>query len=131
MSKEKGVLSKGVVKPVKPGSRSIGTYFIAVLSLLSVSILWKEPILLAGVLLSLSIVMILIGKDQIRLRLYLWVTCGFAGALAEYIAIQGGAWDYTDHVDTIPIWLPLLWGIAAIFVYQHSQSGKLLKWFGL
>ncbi len=46
------------------------------------------------------------------------------GPTMEIVIIHHGAWQYTNPTFLgIPIWLPLLWGFAALFL------GKIAKWF--
>lgn len=86
-----------------------------ILSLVSVSLLWKSPALLAGVL-------VLLGALMLRMRnskgdFLLYSVCAISGALAETAAIHTGAWAYASpSIFGIPYWLPLLWGIAALFI---------------
>ena len=41
---------------------------------------------------------------------------GIAMASLEYICIHYGMWKYFRVQNTIPIWLPLLWTIVAVFI---------------
>ena len=61
--------------------------------------------------------MIFLNKKLIKENIYLYLFGGFCGALAESFAAMHGAWSYTiPNFIGIPFWLPLLWGIAALFV---------------
>lgn len=49
------------------------------------------------------------------------VSCGGLGALAEAGAIASGAWAYTVPVAVgVPLWLPAIWGIAALFIKETA-----------
>lgn len=91
------------------------TCILSVITLLSVSFLWYVPVLLTFILLVESILMILLYKD--KSDIYLFIACGLLGAIAESIAVSLGAWDYNRiNIIGIPLWLPLLWGVAGLFV---------------
>lgn len=101
------------------------TCVTAVLILLSVSLLWKNPFLTALFLVILSAAMIAIGK--IKEDFYLFVIVSLAGAIAEIIAIASGAWTYSfPNIFGIPIWLPFAWGNAGLFVKRlYLKINKL------
>jgi hypothetical protein len=60
-----------------------------------------------------------------RSDLVFYFTAFVIGSVAESIAIYFGAWKYSKPFYLIPIWLPLLWGIAALIVKNMSET--LLK----
>jgi len=63
--------------------------------------------------------MILVYKDINDL--YLFIVAGILGAIAEIIAVQFGAWNYANPSSIgVPYWLPLLWGMAAIFLKRFN-----------
>jgi hypothetical protein len=47
------------------------------------------------------------------------------GPIGEAFAIYLGAWQYSKPFYLIPVWLPFLWGISALFVKKISET--LLK----
>ena len=48
---------------------------------------------------------------------------GFAlGPVGEFVAVYFGAWKYSKPLYLIPIWLPFLWGIAALFMKKLSET---------
>jgi hypothetical protein len=88
---------------------------IGLAALLATSFLWMIPLLLTGLLLLLSAFMILIRKNNEDL--YLFIVVGILGAFAEVVAVLFGAWTYTVPSSVgVPYWLPLLWGLAALFL---------------
>ncbi|VVB61322.1 Uncharacterised protein [uncultured archaeon] len=92
---------------------------LAVISLLSVSMLWNEPALLAGILAIVSALMLLVWRSREDILTYF--ICGITGALAESFAIGFGAWTYAfPNIMRVPYWLPFLWGIAALFMKRIS-----------
>ncbi|MEM5844080.1 MAG: hypothetical protein QXX07_01610 [Candidatus Aenigmatarchaeota archaeon] len=60
--------------------------------------------------------MILIEKN--KKDIYFFIFSGVFGASAEAFAIFFGAWKYSlpEILGLIPLWLPILWGIAGIFL---------------
>src|SRR3989338_6981622 len=89
---------------------------IPVVTLLAVVLLWKMPVILCGVLAVIAAVIIDNKKS-----LFVFIRSGIYGAGAEMIAIYFGVWNYTNpQFFGIPAWLPILWGIAALYI----RSGK-------
>ncbi len=57
---------------------------------------------------------------QERLILLLGATFG---PLAEIIAVHFGVWSYSHAtVIGIPLWLPLLWGLASVFFLKIERA---------
>ncbi|MBN1502752.1 DUF2878 family protein [Candidatus Woesearchaeota archaeon] len=99
----------------------IYSLLLGFIALYSVSQFWEKPLELTLGLLSLSALMLLISKKKEDLVLF--VVCGASGAIAEIIGIFFGAWNYSlPQLGIIPYWLPILWGIAALFVKRTSQE---------
>jgi hypothetical protein len=46
----------------------------------------------------------------------------FLGPIGEAIAIYNGAWKYTKPVALIPMWLPLAWGCAALYMKKTADA---------
>jgi hypothetical protein len=44
------------------------------------------------------------------------------GPLAEFGAVSFGAWEYSKPFYFIPIWLPFVWGISALFMKNISET---------
>ncbi len=84
-----------------------------------VCVFWPQPILLTMLLAVVAALML-----SVRRRLedvVLLVLCGAFGAFAESFGIAGGAWSYTlPLVNGVPLLLPFIWGIAALFVKEIS-----------
>src|SRR3990170_5934923 len=84
---------------------------LSLLSLLSVSLLWRQPLLLTFITILASAIMLISWRKKDDL--YLYIIVGLSGALAEAVAIAFGAWTYTLPTSIgILIWLPFLWGLA-------------------
>ena len=93
---------------------------VALLSLLAVTFLWRSPLLLAALLVMLGGVHLSFVKNS-AWKVYVFGI--FFGGLSESFAILvGGAWTYQlpDFMG-IPMWLPLLWGVAALFITQVAK----------
>ncbi len=43
------------------------------------------------------------------------------GPLGESVAVHLGAWQYTLPWAGIPLWLPLGWGVAALYLKKTSE----------
>ncbi len=101
--------------------RHIYTLIMAVLSLLAVCLLWPYNWMLFLVLMVLAVVMLWLEKQKKEVKLF--VFCGLTGAVAEIIAIVAGAWTYANaDLYNIPVWLPVLWGIAAVYMSRAYRS---------
>jgi hypothetical protein len=42
--------------------------------------------------------------------------------MGESVAVYFGAWDYSKPLYLIPIWLPFLWGITALFMKNICET---------
>ena len=84
---------------------------LALAILLATSFFWNQSLIVAVILIVLSILMFLVEPKGGNAILYFF---GFIfGPVSEAIAIHFGAWNYTfPLIVGIPIWLPLVWGIA-------------------
>ncbi len=97
---------------------------LAVLSLVAVTLFWENNLLLVILLLIIGALMLLVNKSKTELTIFLY--CGFLGAIAEVIAVYSGAWEYSNNSFLgIPIWLPILWAIASIFILRIAGFIKL------
>jgi asparagine N-glycosylation enzyme membrane subunit Stt3 len=96
---------------------------LAALSLLFVSFHWNSPSLLTLALLAIAATMILSGTRRAHDALF-FLIAGIWGALSEAVAVNfGGAWYYPSPFQFgIPLWLPILWGIAGIFLVRLSDT---------
>lgn len=98
-------------------SKQIFTGIIAILSLVSVALLWKYNLILTIVLVVLATIMLLMNKSKQEMKTF--ALCAFSGAMAEAFAIIFGTWTYGNpNFIGIPIWLIVLWGIASIFIVR-------------
>jgi putative membrane protein len=95
-----------------------GAIYVASLSL--VSFLWQKPMLLLLCLVTLSALMLCRWHQRSDVFFYL---VGFVlGPLGEAMAVHFGAWAYAQPLFLVPIWLPCLWGVAALFVKRLCDT---------
>ena len=98
------------------------TALLALASFLLVALLWKSVPLLTFLLATIGGLMIVIG-DNFLGDLLLFISCGAMGTLAELLSIHYGAWAYAlPSFAGIPLWLPFLWGTAAVFMKRTSAA---------
>jgi len=86
--------------------------------MISVGLLWRQPFLLTGILLSTGIAVLALLRTRQVITCYL---IGFVlGPAAEYFAVAFGAWAYSIPMDgtILPLWLPFGWGIAAVTLWS-------------
>lgn len=98
----------------------------------AVSLLYKNNLLLTFVILAGWLVAVRLW--HVKRDIYLFLSAAALGAAAEIIAVRFGAWQYSNPTLLgVPIWLPLLWGIAVVFIKRvadtlvKSLNGKLSK----
>lgn len=89
---------------------SLAVYFVAVLAVCK---LWQQVCPLSLILLVLVLL-----KHKVfpaKRELLFFTLTGLLGSTGEVIGISGGAWSYTKpQLFNIPLWLPLLWGLAGM-----------------
>jgi uncharacterized membrane protein YoaT (DUF817 family) len=83
-------------------------------------LLWPRPYLLTACYAVISL--ILLARWHSRPDLIFYTVAFFVGPLGELFAIASGAWTYTRPFYIIPLWLPFLWGIAALFIKKLSDT---------
>jgi hypothetical protein len=91
--------------------------------LMLVAILWNTPVILTVCYGVMSLVILLVWHT--KRDLFFYFVAFILGSLGESIAIYFGAWKYSKPFYLIPLWLPFLWGIAALVVKNISET--LLK----
>jgi len=95
----------------------IVTSILAAASLLAVAFIWKNNSILFVALFVLAVLMLLIERSRREVKVFIY--CAVLGAVSEYIAISFGAWTYGNpNFYDIPVWLPLLWGIASTYIIR-------------
>ena len=85
-----------------------------------ISLFYKNNLLLTG-LLSVGV---LIGMKFWHKKhdIYFFAIGAIIGPVGEIIAIYFGAWQYANpSLLGIPIWLPIVWGLAMILVKRLAE----------
>ena len=85
-----------------------------------VSLLWHRPVVLSLCLLGASILMLRKWHSKSDLTFYLVALV--LGPVGEIVAVGSGAWEYAKPSYLIPMWLPFLWGVVALFLKRVSET---------
>jgi len=94
--------------------------FIYALLLILVAALWNRPVILTVCYGAISLFTLLIWHS--KRDLFFYFVAFILGSVGESIAIYFGAWKYSKPFYLIPLWLPFLWGIAALVVRNMSET---------
>lgn len=87
-------------------------------------LLWQRPAILT--LLYLLLVAFLLWRWRSP-AMFAYFTVGLVlGPSAEYFAVGMGAWSYPTTATRLPLWLPLAWGIAAIYLKRAGDALEVL-----
>lgn len=85
-----------------------------------VCLLWHMPVFLALCFVGISI--LVLHRWHTRSDLFLYSIAFLLGPAAEVMAIYFGAWEYAEPLFLIPLWLPPLWGIAAVVMKRLAET---------
>jgi uncharacterized membrane protein YoaT (DUF817 family) len=98
---------------------------LALATLFLTSVLWHYPAALIALLLVTALAIHTIRPTATNLVVYM---TGFVfGPIAEAVSISTGAWEYdTAHLLGVPVWLPFVWGNAALFIQNMAELWKSL-----
>jgi len=98
---------------------------LALTTLLLTSVLWRTPVALTALLIVTGVAIYALRPSRTSAFVYL---IGFVfGPLAEGVSIRTGAWEYASPTFLgIPVWLPFVWGIAALFIQNSADLGKAI-----
>lgn len=97
------------------------TNIISTTSLVMVAFIWKYNLVLLILLSALSILMLLVEKSKQEVKTFAF--CAIFGAVSEYFATSHGAWTYSNpNLLSIPIWLPLVWGLSSIYIIRVYKN---------
>jgi uncharacterized membrane protein YoaT (DUF817 family) len=98
---------------------------LALATLFLTSVLWHYPVALIAVLLVTALGIYVIRPSATSVVVYM---TGFVfGPIAEAVSISTGAWEYdTTHLLGVPVWLPFVWGNAALFIQNMAELWRSL-----
>ncbi len=83
--------------------------------------LWRSTVILGSVLMMLTLLLFLVSGNRARDAVP-FCTGALLGPLMEAIVIRSGAWQYAQPTFAgIPLWLPFLWGLTAVFLMKISR----------
>jgi hypothetical protein len=103
----------------------IALMLIIIFSISFVSLFWKDSILLTFALLIMAIFSL--SYFHTKTDFIVFTTVGIVASFAEAVCIYFGAWNYTNPTRLIPLWLPILWGLAAIIIRRFSLEVEKVK----
>jgi hypothetical protein len=84
------------------------------------SALWAQPATLAICYVLVSI--LALSKWHAKADVVAYVVAAVLGPMGEAVVVHYGAWTYAKPSLLIPIWLPLLWGIAGFFLRRFTRT---------
>jgi hypothetical protein len=91
---------------------------ITIFSISFVALFWENVILLTILLLIIAIfTLIYFHKKNDLITFFVG---SMSGAFAESVCIYFEAWVYNNPTFLIPLWLPILWGIAALVIRRFT-----------
>jgi hypothetical protein len=101
-------------------TRALISAILAFSTLLATAALWRHPLALIALVLAVGLGIFLLRPTRPSLVVY---AVGFVfGPTAEILGIHAGAWRYsTGDFLGIPIWLPFVWGNAALFIQNAAE----------
>ena len=108
-------------------TRLILTGCLAIMDLMAVSTFWQHHISATIAVGIISIILFSLWASWTHALLF--IVAAICGPLTESVAIHFGAWQYAYPFGTLPIplWLPLLWGDAAILIIAMKHGVEYLK----
>ncbi len=101
-------------------TRALISAILAFSTLLATAALWRHPLALVVLAFGVGLGIFLLRPTRPSLVVY---AVGFVfGPTAEALGIHAGAWRYSagDFLG-IPIWLPFVWGNAALFIQNTGE----------
>jgi hypothetical protein len=96
-------------------------FFIFMMTVTIMSFLWRDNLLTTAALTFLSIGILMFWNNLEDIFRYSVFAIG--GPTIEAVCIYFGAWFYSNPTLLIPIWLPIVWGLAGI------TAGRLTDYF--
>ena len=100
--------------------RALISAVLAFSTLLVTAALWRHPAALIVLVLAVGLGIFFLRPTRASVVVY---AVGFVfGPTAEVLGIHAGAWTYSssDFLG-IPVWLPFVWGNAALFIQNTAD----------
>ncbi len=91
--------------------------YLALIGLISA--LWSSPGLLTACCAVLAVGMLV--RWHSRSDVLFFLVAAVMGPLGESVAVSFGAWQYALPWAGIPLWLPLGWGIAVLYLKKTNE----------
>jgi hypothetical protein len=95
----------------------LGIYLVAIAL---VSLLWDRPMVLTLCFVAMSV--LVLWRWHTRSDLFIYGVGFVLGPGAEAVAIHFGAWAYAKPWLLVPLWLPPVWGIAAVVMRRLAET---------
>jgi len=99
--------------------RALGYFPIYIILIGLAAGMWSRPLLLTGCYAVLGGVMLL--RWHSRSDVGFFFLAGVLGPLGEIIGVRFGAWHYTLPWIDIPVWLPLGWAVAGLYLKKTTE----------
>ena len=112
-------MSGPMMKTSSPWLRAAGSLLIYVACIAPAALMWQRPLALAAVYVVIATG--LLAWRHSRADLVYFFVPFFMGPAGELFAVRYGAWTY-EGTETLPIWLPFVWGIAGLFMKNLSEA---------
>ena len=96
-------------------------FLLFIAGIASVCLFFKNNILLMVVLIAGWIIGILVWHEKHDIIFFL--VGAILGSLGELVCVNYGVWRYENPSFLgIPIWLPFVWGLSAVFIKRVSET---------
>jgi hypothetical protein len=95
----------------------LGIYLVAIAL---VCLLWARPMVLALCFVVMSV--LVLCRWHTRSDLFIYAVGFVLGPGGEMVAIHFGAWEYAKPLLLVPLWLPPVWGIAAVVMRRLAET---------
>jgi hypothetical protein len=101
-------------------TRALISAILAFSTLLATAAFWRSPWALVALVFTVGLAIWMMRPTRASLVVY---AVGFVfGPSAEVLGIHAGAWRYSSNDFLgIPIWLPFVWGNAALFIQNTAD----------
>lgn len=99
--------------------RALGYFPVYIVLIALAAGLWSRPVLLTVCYALFAAVLLVRWHSSSDVGFF--CLAAVLGPFGEIICIRFGAWQYTMPWHDIPIWLPLAWGIAGLYLKRTTE----------